>query len=232
MSVLGPDVLEMLQEAGLDDAWEHGDPVLVALAAPDHNLVRGKVDVLYTKPTTFQYPEAGTVQQGGHEARDTVKPLEQRADLIPAEDDRKPLRAPRAHDAIEPREIHLQHVLVEEQEGAQRLILRRGGDLPIDRQGREELRNLDCAHLSGMPFVVEEDEAPDPGDVRLLGAAAHMPSPQGLTDAIQEARFRGRRKAVCSNRRRREPFDAGRQHRILAWRACLSDGHVPVSGHL
>ena len=32
--------------------------------------------------------------------------------------------------------------------------------------------------------AVEEDEAPDPGDVRLLGAAAHMAGPQGLTDAI------------------------------------------------
>src|SRR6266481_6678191 len=62
MSVLRPDVLEMLQEPGLGDAWEHGDPVLVALAAPDHNLVRGKVDVLDAKPTTFQYPEHSAAQ--------------------------------------------------------------------------------------------------------------------------------------------------------------------------
>src|SRR5712691_1966337 len=116
MAVLDPDDLKVLQQPGLGDAWEHGDPVLVALAAPDHNLVRGKVDVLDAKPTTFQYPEPGAVQQRGHEARHTVKPLEQRADLIAAENDRKPLRAPRAHDAIEPWEIHLQHVLVEEQE--------------------------------------------------------------------------------------------------------------------
>src|ERR1700730_3083831 len=209
MSVLGADVLEMLQEPGLGDAWEHGDPVLVALAAPDHNLVRGKVDVLDAKPTTFQYPEADTVQQGGHEARDTVKPLEQGADLIPAEDDRKPLRAPRAHDAIEPRELHLQHVLVEEQEGAQRLILRRGGDLPIDRQGREELRHLGCAHLRGMPFVVEEDEAPDPGDVRLLGAAAHMAGAQGLADTVEEAGLRGLGRVALSARPRSAAITAG-----------------------
>jgi hypothetical protein len=105
----------------------------VALAAPDHDLVRGEVDVLDAKPATFHDPEAGTVQQGGHEARHPVKPLEQGTDLIAAEDNRKPLRAPRAHDAIEPREIHRQHVLVQEQERAQRLILGRGGDLPIDR---------------------------------------------------------------------------------------------------
>jgi hypothetical protein len=67
-----------------------------------------------------------------------------------------------------------------------------------------------------MPFVVEEDEAPDPGDVRLLGAAAHMAGPQGLTDAIQEARFRGFRRAVGPSRRRSKLFAAGRQRWMLA----------------
>jgi hypothetical protein len=67
-----------------------------------------------------------------------------------------------------------------------------------------------------MPFVVEDDEAPDPDDVRLLGTGAQMAGPQGLTDAIQEARFRGFRKAVSLNRRRSETFAASRQHRMLA----------------
>ncbi len=75
MSVLDPNGFEVLQEPGLGNTGEHGDPVLVALAAPDHDLVRGEVDVLDAKPATFQDPEAGTVQQRGHEARHTVKPL-------------------------------------------------------------------------------------------------------------------------------------------------------------
>jgi hypothetical protein len=104
--------------------------------------------------------------------RHTVEPLEHPAHLRAREHDGEPRGALRAHDDVQPRQIDLQHLLVEEQEGAQGLVLGRGSDLPIDRDRGEELRDVRGTHLGGVALVVEDDEAPDPGDVRLLGAAA------------------------------------------------------------
>ncbi len=45
-----------------------------------------------------------------------------------------------ADDTVEPGEVDVQHVPVQEQEGAQRLVLGRGGDMAIDGQRGEEAR--------------------------------------------------------------------------------------------
>ena len=67
--------------------------------------------------------------------------------------------------------------------------------MPVDRQGGEGPRDLWRAHLGGMALVVEEDVAPDPGDVRLLGPTAHVPGAEGLAEAVEKARARGFRSA-------------------------------------
>jgi hypothetical protein len=66
-----------------------------------------------------------------------------------------------------------------------------------------------------MPFVVEENEAPDPGDVRLLGAAAEVAGAQGLADTVEETGLRGLGRVALSARPRSAAITAGRQRRIL-----------------
>jgi hypothetical protein len=89
--------------------------------------------------------------------------------LVAGEDDRQALRALRAHDAIEPGQVGLQHVPVQEQEGAQGLVLGRGGHPAVDRQRGEEAGDLRSPHLRGMALgVEEEDVALDPRDIGLL----------------------------------------------------------------
>jgi len=105
--MLGSDDVEVPREVRLGDAREHGDPVLVALAAADDDLVGGEVDVLDAEPAALEHPEPGTVEQAGHEARHAVEPLEHGANLLTRENDGEPLGALRAHDAVEPREIGL-----------------------------------------------------------------------------------------------------------------------------
>jgi hypothetical protein len=94
--------------------------------------------------------------------------------------------------------------------------LGRGGDLPIDRERREELRDFLSAHLSGVALVVEDDEAPDPGDVRLLGATAEVAGSQSLADAVEETGLWGLGRVALSARPRSAAITAGRQRRILA----------------
>jgi site-specific recombinase XerC len=51
--VLGTDARQMLDEIRLGNGRQHRRAVLVALAAPDEDLVRGEVDVLDAEPTAF-----------------------------------------------------------------------------------------------------------------------------------------------------------------------------------
>jgi hypothetical protein len=53
--MLGSDVLEVPGEVGLDDAREQGDPVLVALAAADNDLVAGEIEILDAEPTALEH---------------------------------------------------------------------------------------------------------------------------------------------------------------------------------
>jgi len=86
--------------------------------------------------------------------------------------------------------FYLQHFSVEEQKRTEGLVLGRGGDLPVDGQGAEEARDLGRRHLRGMALVVEEDVAPDPRDIRVLGAATVVTSAKSAADAIEQARLR------------------------------------------
>src|SRR6266566_8812118 len=79
---------------------------------------------------------------------------------------------------------------------------RRGAHLRVDRERREEARELLRPHLPRMPPAVKQDVAPDPADVGLLGPPAVVPRPDALADAIAEPRslpVRGR--AFADDRR-------------------------------
>src|SRR5262245_64212548 len=127
--MLNPHRGEMPSEVTLDDRGKHRDPILVALAAANDDLVRGEVDVLDPEPAAFEDPEPGSIEQAGHETRHALEPIEDGSDLFTAEDDWQTPGAFGAHDLIEPGQRDSEHVPVEEQDGAQGLILRGGGHL-------------------------------------------------------------------------------------------------------
>jgi len=83
--------------------------------------------------------------------------------------------------------LRVQDVPVEEQQRGQRLVLGRGGHLTLDRKRGQKARDLLCAHLTRMALAVKQDVPADPGDVRLLGAAAVVAGPERLANAIEEA---------------------------------------------
>jgi hypothetical protein len=95
------------------------------------------------------------------------------------------LRAAGADEVVEPGQILLEHFAVEEQERPERLILGGGSDLPVDGQRGEELGDLWSPHLGRVALAVEEDVAPGPAHVRLLGPAAVVARPDGLADAVE-----------------------------------------------
>jgi hypothetical protein len=74
-----------------------------------------------------------------------------------------------------------QHLAVEEQKGAEGLILSGGSDIFVHCQVGQEGFDLGSAHLGRMADVVEVDVAFDPVDVGLFGADGIMFDPDGVT---------------------------------------------------
>ena len=177
----------MGSQCGLDGGWEYRQAILPPLAVTDHELVHREIDVLDSQPTALQQAQARTVQQNRHEPRDAVEALKDGANLMAGEHDRQVLGPLGSDHVLEPRELDTEHLAVEEQERAQRLILCRGGNLLPNREGREELGDLGGAHLHRMAFAVEEDVPLNPVDVRLLGAAAVVAGADRLSDTVEEA---------------------------------------------
>ena len=107
--------------------------------------------------------------------------------LIPRQDDGQAQRALGPDDLVHPREIDCQDLPVQEEQGAQRFVLRGRGDLPLDREGTQEARDFGRPHVGGVALVVEEDVATDPRDIGLLGAAAVMSGADGCADAVEQS---------------------------------------------
>ena len=67
-----------------------------------------------------------------------------------SENDRKTGRPPAPYQTVEPFELDLQHLTVEEEDRAQSLILGRRADVPLDREMRQKGSGLGLGQLPGM----------------------------------------------------------------------------------
>ena len=114
--------------------------------------------------------------------------LENATHFVPRQDGGQTLRPPGAHHLVQPRQIHLEHDPVQEQERVERLVLGGRGDAAIDGERGEKPGDLGRAHLRRVALGVEEDIALDPPDVCLFGAATVVAAANSITDAVEEAR--------------------------------------------
>jgi hypothetical protein len=80
----------------------------------------------------------------------------------------------------------LQDVAVEEEDGAEGLILGGGGDVLFDGKVGDECLDLGGAQVFGVAFAVEEDVAFDPVFVGLFGAEGVVFGADGVGDLIHE----------------------------------------------
>jgi hypothetical protein len=135
---------EVAAQVAFDCRWQHRHPI-VALGATDDNLIGGEVDVLDAEATALKQAQSGAIEERGHQARHAFQLPQDCQHFVTRQNHRQPLRAFRAHDAIEPGDLQLEHVPIEEQQCAQRLVL--GGRRHV-AFGCEGLRN---AVSSGAP---------------------------------------------------------------------------------
>ena len=89
-------------------------------------------------------------------------------------------RAREADCAIAPPQILVEHLAIQEQEGAEGLVLGRGSDVFLDSQVGEIGFDLGGAHFGRVTHVVEVDVALDPADVGLLRAIGVVLEADGI----------------------------------------------------
>jgi len=90
-------------------------------------------------------------------------------------------------NAVEPRQLDVEHVTVEKQQRLQRLVLCRGADCAFDREMRQKLLHLASAELARVPSLVEGDITPQPLQVRLLGTQRQMTRAHALARDGEQA---------------------------------------------
>jgi len=141
-----------------------------------------------TRTRTLEQAQAAAVEEGRDEAVDARELGQEASHLVPREHDREAPRPGRTDELVDALELAPEDGAVQEQQGAQRLVLGRCQDAAADREVGEEGNDLARAHFVRVALPVEEDEAADPGDVGRLGARAQVPEAGRLADAVEEAR--------------------------------------------
>ena len=196
------DDIEMRGQLDADDGRERRDSVLVAFAGANDDLVPPEIDVFHPKPSAFQETQAGTIEQDGHEAGSATELTDDRPHFVTGEYDRQSHRSPGAHDIVEPRQILPKYFAVEEEQGAQRLILGGRGNVALDGQRAQILGQLRGTHPGRMTLPVKENVAPNPRDVGLLRPTTVVTGPHGLANPVEESWCSRRRWSHFSQRER------------------------------
>ncbi len=111
-------------------------------------------------------------------------------DFVAAEHNRHPNRQAGPRHIVEPADFNAEHVLVQKQQRAERLILRGGTDVSLDCEPGQKRRDFSGAHLGRVRLSVKHDVTVNPVDVRFLRPAAVMPRPYGVPYPIEELRRR------------------------------------------
>ena len=204
-----PRAAQLLAQVGDERPRERRGAVLAALARADGEFASGQVEVQHAEAQALGEPQAGAVEERRDQpalAVVAVELVEDGADLLPAQDDRQAGLLAGADQLVELAHLAVQHVAVEEEERAERLGLRRGADVLVDGQVRDEGVDLGLRHVGRVAEPVEADVPPHPQAVGLLGAAAVVARPQGALQLVDQ---RGHRPSLA----RRRPGSRGDRER-------------------
>jgi len=181
---------EMAAQRGSDARGEHRHPVARALAVAHDDLAPREVDVLHAQAQRLHDAQAGAVEQAQDQAGRARSAREHRAHLLARQHDGQPRRPLGGLDPVEPRQLDLEHLLVEEEQGALRLVLGRGRHPPRHGKMGEEGFDLDLAQRARMALAVKEYEPAHPIRVGPLGADAIVLEPDSVAQLVQQPGLR------------------------------------------
>ncbi len=131
------------------------------------------------------------VEQRRHQARLALHAGEHGAHLVAREHDRQPRGCLGVDEILEPRQLDAEDLAVEEEQRRERLVLRRGRDVPAGRERVQEGREVLRVNPGGIAPSMELVVAAHPAEVGLLGAWAEVAQAHGLPRALGEVPRRG-----------------------------------------
>jgi hypothetical protein len=162
--------VELGAEAVARPRREERGAIVVPLAAANGEHAAPEVDILHPEAQALEQAEAAAAEDLGDEPEQRLQLLEQRDDLAPREHRRKVLGTSSALEAVQLGHRQVEDAAVQEEHGAEGLVLRRRRRVPLHREMVEEGGDVGPAELARVPALVEGDEGADPVELGLLGA--------------------------------------------------------------
>jgi len=165
-----------------------GEPVLVALARTDGQLLHLKIDVLDPEPDGFHDTQAAPVEQCGHQLGGPVHERDDGGDFFAGHDHGDVDLLVGAHSIDTVLQSMVEDALVEEHQGIHGLVLGGGRDLAMHRQVRQERFDLGFGgeEVLTRPHAVEPDEPDDPCHIGSLGMNGVVVPTEHLSHVIEE----------------------------------------------
>jgi hypothetical protein len=198
------DVAELHAQGVADRARQERRAVVAALAPAHHDLAAVEIDVLHPKRKRLHEAQAAPIKKLGDQAKRRAELLEERDDLAAAKDRREMLGTVGPLQTVEVRHRDVEDAAVQEDEGTEGLVLRRCGRATLHREMIEEKGDLRRPQLPRVAAPVEDDEGPDPAEVRLLGPGRVVEAPEGPVDGFDEGHTSLSTRARLQLRRRQE----------------------------
>ena len=121
---------------------------------------------------------------------EAVEHRQQLRHLVVRHHHRQAALLPGPPDLAQPRQIHAQHLLIEEQQRRQSLLVRGRRDLALGREKAEKSFDLKLRHLARMAQPMKLDEGAHPMHVSLFGAQAVVQRAHLLTQRVEQAQRR------------------------------------------
>jgi hypothetical protein len=148
---------------------KYAHSVFAAPTRAHHQRTAFEIHLLHPQSHPLQQPKPAAVEHLCDEPLRTPQMSQQGPNFTLAQDVRHARGALGPHNAVNPTDVGIQYVTVQEQERCEGLILGSRRNVSLDHQVGEEGSNLLFAHLRRMPFAKEQDKKTNPVNVGLFG---------------------------------------------------------------
>jgi len=183
-----PDTLDMLLQRLAQRLGQDGSPVARPFAIAHHDLLLLEVQIANPQVQALRQAQPAAIQQSRHQTDGALELTEHGANFVPGQHGGKDRGHLGRLHLVEPRQLPPQHMLVQKQQSAARLVLRGGAHPGLHRQGGEKGLHILGPELAWVAFAVVQNESPDPVYVRLLRAHAVVETDQHLPHAREQPR--------------------------------------------
>ncbi len=163
------DAFDLALKGGDERIRHGGDAILFAFAVAHGDGFVLEVQIFNAQADTFHKAQARAVQELRHQFVCAVETVEDVEHFLAGEDGGKSFGTFGAGEE-DGFDFLMEDFAVEKEDGAEGLVLSGGRDVPFGGEVDDVGADFVGAHLGGMFFMLEEDEAADPVEVGFFGA--------------------------------------------------------------